>query len=218
MKKLNCFLFTILCIVFISISQKLFSQVNDIDGNSYKTVTIGTQVWMAENLNVSKYKNGDIIPQVQDKDEWSKLTTGAWCYYENNSENGKTYGKLYNWYALNDSRGLAPVGFHIPAEAEWKTIVSNLGGNKIAGKKMKSTSGWNYDGNGTNESGFSGLPGGTCIMSGKFIGIGLGGGWWNITESDELNAWVINIGGESDAIFKGSGSKKNGFSVRCVRD
>ncbi len=217
MKKLNCFLFTILCIVFISISQKSFSQVNDIDGNTYKTIAVGTQVWMAENLNVSKYKNGDIIPQIQDKDEWSRLTAGAWCYYENNSENGKTYGKLYNWFALNDSRGLAPVGFHIPTEAEWKTIIGNLGGNKIAGKKMKSTSGWNYDGNGTNESGFSGLPGGTC-MSGKFIGIGLGGGWWNITESDELNAWVINIGGESDAIFKGSGSKKNGFSVRCVRD
>jgi uncharacterized protein (TIGR02145 family) len=219
MKQTNKVLFIILVVamIFSFRASKSISQVTDVDGNVYKTVTIGTQVWTVENLNVEHYRNGDLIPQVQDADKWAKLTTGGWCYYENNSENEITYGKLYNWYAVNDPRGLAPEGWHIPTEAEWQTLIDFLGGTKIAGKKMKSTSGWNENGNGTNESGFSGLPEGVCNLEGKFFGIGGGGGWWNITETNELNAWVINIGCESDAVFKGSGSKKNGFSVRCLR-
>jgi uncharacterized protein (TIGR02145 family) len=107
-----------------------------------KGVAIGSQVWMSTNLNVSTYRNGDVIPQVQDKDTWYKLTTGAWCYYENNAANGNKYGKLYNWYAVNDARGLAPAGWHIPTDGEWTVLSTYLGGEDVAGKKMKSTSGW----------------------------------------------------------------------------
>ena len=107
-----------------------------------KGVAIGSQVWMSTNLNVSTYRNGDVIPQVQDKDTWDKLTTGAWCYYENNAANGTKYGKLYNWYAVNDARGLAPAGWHIPTDGEWTVLYTYLGGEDVAGKKMKSTSGW----------------------------------------------------------------------------
>ena len=107
-----------------------------------KGVAIGSQVWMSTNLNVSTYRNGDVIPQVQDKDTWDKLTTGAWCYYENNAANGTKYGKLYNWYAVNDARGLAPAGWHIPTDGEWTVLSTYLGGEDVAGKKMKSTSGW----------------------------------------------------------------------------
>lgn len=107
-----------------------------------QNVTIGSQVWTSTNLNVSTYRNGDIIPQVQDEDAWEKLTTGAWCYYENNASNGTKYGKLYNWYAVNDARGLAPQGYHIPSEAEWTKLKDYLGGRDVAGTKMKSVSGW----------------------------------------------------------------------------
>ena len=107
-----------------------------------KGVAIGSQVWMSTNLNVSTYRNGDVIPQVQDRDAWAKLTTGAWCYYENNAANGTKYGKLYNWYAVNDARGLAPAGWHIPTDGEWTVLSTYLGGEDVAGKKMKSTSGW----------------------------------------------------------------------------
>ena len=107
-----------------------------------KGVAIGSQVWMSTNLNVSTYRNGDVIPQVQDQVTWVKLTTGAWCYYENNAANGTKYGKLYNWYAVNDARGLAPAGWHIPTDGEWTVLSTYLGGEDVAGKKMKSTSGW----------------------------------------------------------------------------
>ena len=114
---------------------------------------------MAENLNVEYYRNGDIIPQVQDEHEWASLKTGAWCYYENDPANGKKYGKLYNWYAVNDTRGLVPEGWHIPSYSEWRELIEYLGEDS-AGTKMKSTSGWFENGNGTNSSGFGALGAG----------------------------------------------------------
>jgi uncharacterized protein (TIGR02145 family) len=107
-----------------------------------QTVTIGTQVWTSKNLDVATYRNGDVIPQVQDEKAWAELTTGAWCYYDNDPANGTKYGKLYNWYAVNDARGLAPQGYHIPSDAEWSQLTDYLGGEKAAGTKMKSVSGW----------------------------------------------------------------------------
>ena len=132
-----------------------------------QTITIGTQVWMTKNLDVATFRNGDPIPQAKTDEEWEKAGENqqpAWCYYDNDPANGAKYGKLYNWYAVNDSRGLAPVGYHIPSDAEWTILTDFLGGEKVAGTKMKSTDFWaDYEGNsgnGTNESGFSGLPGG----------------------------------------------------------
>ncbi len=178
-------------------------------------IKIGTQTWTSKNLDVTKYRNGDAIPQVQDKNAWAKLKTGAWCYYENNTANGTTYGKLYNWFAVNDTRGLAPKGYHIPTDAEWTILTDNLG--EEAGTKMKSTSGWDNNGNGTNTSGFAGLPGGYRSDDGKFYYVGANGLWWSSSENDTGSAWYRYLY-DGDGLVSRSPSKRNGFSVRCLRD
>lgn len=150
-------------------------------------VTIGTQVWTSKNLDVETYRNGDIIPQVQDKHAWAELTAGAWCYYDNDASNGTKYGKLYNWYAVHDPRGLAPNGYHIPADAEWPQLSDYLGGEDKAGTKMKSTSVWKEN-NGTNNSGFSGLPGGNRDSDGRFNLIDYYGFCWSSAENDDYLA------------------------------
>jgi uncharacterized protein (TIGR02145 family) len=183
-----------------------------------QTVTIGTQVWMTKNLDVATFRNGDPIPQAKTNEEWHKAGVNqqpAWCYYDNNRKNGKKYGKLYNWYAVNDSRGLAPTGWHIPSDAEWTTLENQLGDD--AGKKMKSTSGWNENGNGTNTSGFLGLPGGYRNFNGPFNLIGGNGTWWSSTEYDAGFAWYRSLV-YSSVNRSMSGSKIDGFSVRCLRD
>ena len=150
-------------------------------------IKIGDQTWTTKNLDVDTYRNGDAIPQVQDTSAWANLTTGAWCYYENETANCTTYGKLYNWFAVNDPRGLAPKGYHIPSDAEWTILTDNLGAK--AGTKMKSTSGWENNGNGTNKSGFAGLPGGYRTNVGYFYYIGANGYWWSSSEIDTDYAW-----------------------------
>lgn len=186
-----------------------------------QTVTIGTQVWMTKNLDVSTFRNGDPIPQAKTEEEWKKARENeqpAWCYYDNDPANGTKYGKLYNWYAVNAPRGLAPKGFHIPSEAEWTILTDYLGGEGIAGKKMKSTSGLNEDGSGTNSSGFSGLPGGVRTSYGPFYDIGSNGGWWSSTERNPNNAWsryLTYADGNVDGKYSNKG---RGFSVRCLRD
>ncbi len=220
MKELKYFLFSVLCIilVLVAISQKSFSQVSDISGNSYKVIKIGNQEWTTENLNVEQYRNGDPIPQVQDKDEWENLTTGAWCYFENKSENGSTYGKLYNGYAITDSRGIAPVGWHIPGDEEWTKLTDFLGGEQIAGEKMKSKSGWDENGNGTNNSGFSGLPGGYRNHNGYFLNFGKNGLFWTSTEFSSGNLWFRNLIGSIPDVYRPNYDKAFGLSVRCVKD
>lgn len=184
-------------------------------------VTIGTQVWMTKNLNVDKFRNGDPIPEAKTIEEWKKAKENkqpAWCYYDTDPANGAKYGKLYNWYAVNDARGLAPKGWHIPTDAEWTLLTDHLGGSEVAGGKMKSTSGWNNNGNGTNSSGFSGLPGGYGIYDGTFYHIGKYGRWWSSTELNTRDAWDRYL-----SYFNGSVNRRNdnlggGMSVRCVSD
>ena len=143
---------------------------------------IGNQIWTTKNLDVATYRNGDAIPQVQDAAAWKILTTGAWCYFANNTANGTTYGKLYNWHAINDPRGIAPTGYHIPSDAEWKEMSNYLGDQSLVGIKMKATSGWGPvafpEGNGSNSGKFSGLPGGTRKGDGSFNYISYYGYWW----------------------------------------
>ena len=170
-----------------------------------------------KNLNVSKYRNGDVIPQVQNERVWANLSSGAWCYYENKTANGTTYGKLYNWYAVNDPRGLAPKGYHIPTNEEWTTLTNYLGGETIAGTKMKSKNGWKYNGNGTNTSGFAGLPGGFRNSNGSFEAIGGNGLWWSSSESYSY-AWYRNLLSRNGNFYRDYNNKRNGFSVRCLRD
>ena len=181
-------------------------------------VTIGVQTWASKNLNVSTYRNGDKIPQVQDDNAWAKLKTGAWCYYENKTANGTTYGKLYNWYAVNDPRGLAPKGYHIPKDAEWTMLTDYLGGDSMAGTKMKSTSGWKNNGNGTNSSGFNGLPGGYRGSYGDFNGIGFVGFWWSSSEGNTNDAWYRFLLNDAGNVDRDGGSKRGGFSVRCIKE
>ena len=190
----------------------------DASTNNLNTIKIGNQTWATRNLNLETYRNGEAIPQVQDAKAWANLSTGAWCYYENNTANGSTYGKLYNWYAVNDPRGLAPIGYHIPTDNEWTILTENLGGESKAGTKMKSTSGWKNNGSGTNTSGFAGLPGGFRDYNGDFYYIGANGFWWSSSESYTSNAWVRNLSNDNGNVGRNYGFKQDGFSVRCLRD
>jgi uncharacterized protein (TIGR02145 family) len=181
-------------------------------------IKIGDQTWTTKNLDVSAYKNGDAIPQVKDQEEWTNLTTGAWCYYENKGENGTTYGKLYNWHAVNDPRGLAPKGYHIPTDAEWTILNEGLGVADEAGTKMKSTSGWNEDGNGNNTSGFAGLPGACRDGNGSFYDVGSYGYWWSSSENNTSYAWCRYLTNNNGSVSRANSRKRDGFSVRCMRD
>ena len=155
---------------------------------------------------------------MQDGTAWSNLTTGAWCYYDNNAANGTTHGKLYNWYAVNDPRGLAPKGYHIPTDEEWTKLADYLGGENKAGKKIKNTSGWRNDGNGTNSSGFSGLPFGSRDHIGAFFGIDNYGFWWSSSEYDTNTAWVRYLFSSYGGALRNASNKKNGLSVRFIKN
>ena len=195
---------------------------------STQSVTIGTQVWTTINLDVTTYSDGTAIPQVTDPTAWAALTTGAWCYYNNESANGTTYGKLYNWYAVagihdtdfnTPNKVLAPTGWHVPTDAEWTTLTTFLGGETVAGEKMKATTLWNSPNtNATNSSGFTGLPGGGRDYGGSFYGIGNGGDWWSSSEIDTANAWGRYLGYTNGSAGRSGGDKTDGFSVRFLRD
>ena len=203
---------------------------------TYPTVTIGGQVWMQKNLNVCKYRNGDDIPQVQDPEAWAALTTGAWCYYENDTANGPVYGKLYNWYAVKDPRGLAPLGYHVPSDTEWCILINVLDPNSIdsidpnsndcyssfniAGGMMKATYLWSEPNQwATNSSGFTGLPGGNRYHDGSFPAvIGYFGEWWSSSSTDSETASICSLGYLSAFASILSGFYISGFSVRCLRD
>jgi len=236
----------------------LYAQTSQTGSN--KSVKIGTQTWTTENLNVSTFRNGDPIMEAKTNEEWEnagKNKQPAWCYYENDPKNGAKYGKLYNWYAVNDPRGLAPAGWHVPSDAEWTILETFLGTD--AGKKMKSLSGWNsytsggsktcpncaswneeyrkkvpcheckdnrvigsketISGNGTNSSGFSGLPGGYRYFYGNFDDVGDYGDWWSRTEYSAGYAYYRYLGRNSDRRNRnGNFEEEKGLSVRCLRD
>jgi uncharacterized protein (TIGR02145 family) len=188
---------------------------------SQNEVKIGKQIWMSENLNVDRFRNGDLIPEAKSSEAWERANDNkkpAWCYYDFNAENGKKYGKLYNSYAVNDSRGLAPKGFHVPSDAEWTTLVNVLGGENVAGKKIKSKDGWE-SGNGDNSSGFNGLPGGFCTYNGDFSSLGSYGLWWSSTASGYGGGDGIKrvVSSYSSRVNLDNG-QSDGVSVRCLRD
>ena len=189
---------------------------------SMPTIQIGTQLWSQFNLDVAFYRNGDPIPQVTDAGEWAGLTIGAWCYYNNDSTQGTKYGKLYNWYAVNDARGLAPQGWHIPTDAEWTTLSDTLGGVSVAGGKMKEagTLNWaNPNTGGNNESGFAGLPGGYRNSDGTFYDVGSRGSWWSATEINVASlAWLRSLLYFLGSLNRGNVNKALGLSVRCLRN
>jgi uncharacterized protein (TIGR02145 family) len=199
-----------------------YGSVTDQNGNTYATIVIGTQEWMAENLRTTTYANGDPIPNVTDGIQWGGLTTGAWAHYENNASYENPYGKLYNWYAVADPRNVCPTGWHVPTDAEWTVLSDYLGGVSVAGGKMKSigTQYWNSPNIGaTNESGFSGLPGGYRGDNGGFFNLGFNGFWWSASESGAELAWNRGLYNTNAYIYRYSNyNKRNGLSVRCLRD
>lgn len=209
----------------ISITALLFlilftsnQQINDQDKRIFKVIKIKEQVWMAENLNVTTYRNGDTIPQVKSPTVWSKMKTGAWCYYENDEENGLKYGKLYNWYAVNDPRGLAPKGFHIPTDEEWAKLINSVGAEE-AGAKIKAKRGWKRNLNASNETGLSCLPGGYRYSVGSFLYEGSNACFWTSTQSkNENKAWGRTLHHSFSDVGRDDGNMGSGLSVRCIMD
>jgi uncharacterized protein (TIGR02145 family) len=185
----------------------------------FKEVKIGNQIWMTENLNVDKFRNGDTIQQVKDATAWKiagEKRQPAWCYYKNDPANGTKYGKLYNWFAVSDPRGLAPKGWHIPME--WGPLTDYLGGEYAAGMQLKSTSGWYDNGNGKNKSGFNGLPAGNRDYKGVFSGIGDLAYWWSSINQGSLAADIRMLSYRHAKITKGVTNMADGISVRCIKD
>jgi uncharacterized protein (TIGR02145 family) len=205
---------------------KIYGSLTDQEGNIYKTITIGSQTWMAENLRTTRYRNGENIPEETDDILWHNLKTGAYCIYQNTKsiDTIATYGRLYNWFAVNDSRNIAPEGWHVPTLYEWKIMENFLGGDTIAGGKLKESGtihwrkAWNT--NTTNESGFTALPGGYRV--GTFYSIGEFAYWWTATEGEENiyfdSAWHRHVFWFGDGTGGCDCPKYFGKSVRCVKD
>lgn len=222
MKKVNLSLCVAILIVMSTLTAFIWIEEKPEKRTMIKEVKIGNQIWMVENLNVDKFRNGNPIPQARTNEEWKKAADNkqpAWCYFDNDPANGSQYGKLYNWHAVNDPRGLATAGYHIPTDSEWTKLTDYLGGEKEAGEKMKSTSGWNENGNGTNRSGFVGLSGGyRSGVKGTFYFVGNYGYWWSSTEYLTTVARYRYLSYKGGDITRYIADKQNGFSVRCLRD
>lgn len=189
------------------------------------TVTVGSQTWITKNLNVDHFANGDPIAEAKTAEEWKRAShnlTPAWCYFDNDPTNGRRYGRLYNWYAVDDPRGLAPKGWHVPSDAEWTAITDYLGGEATAGTQLKSTSLWadykGANGNGNNKTGIAGLPGGFRLTDGTFFNMGKYGYWWSSTEVIPGRAWFRCLYYNSGNVFRIKYREGCGYSVRCVRD
>ena len=223
-------IFTVMTALAVSVSLcaqqgKPGPNITDAEGNSYKTITIGTQQWMAENLKVSKYSDGTTIPNITGITEWKNNATGAWVYYDNDAANNAKYGKLYNWYAVsktsNGNKNVCPIGWHVPTDAEWTVLTDYLGGTTVAGGKLKevdTTSWYSPNTDATNTSLFTGLPGGNRYNNGYYSGIGLNGNWWSSSESNTNDAWYRDLDYYNGVASRNYSVKYNGLSVRCLRD
>ncbi|MFM7106891.1 MAG: fibrobacter succinogenes major paralogous domain-containing protein, partial [Flavobacteriales bacterium] len=215
-----------------------YGTMTDQEGNSYRTVVIGGREWMAENLNTSIYRNGDAIPNVVSSTQWAALTSGAYCYYQDDPANACPYGKLYNWFTCVDERGLCPTGWHVPSDDEWSIMINYLdptadGGNNSnneVGIAMKSAGtieggdGYWYtyasdpSVEGTNSRGFSGLPGGFRSTNGDYYNMGSNGGWWSCTQLVSDDAWSRNLYYDYAYVYRGNSDTRYGWRVRCLRD
>lgn len=209
--------------------------IKDTNGNVYPSIKTNCgQIWTTNNLKVSHYCNGDIIPQVTDAKQWQNLTSGAWCWYNNDSVNYCQYGKLYNWYAVNDSRGLAPNGWHVPSRSEWDKLINCIDPNaksstSTVGEEMKEAGNnhWvkpdkgasSYNFKSTNNSGFMGLPGGFRSF-GLFEGVGCSGYWWSATKvkSSDYTTYPIFLHSNGIGIGLTGASNTDGLSVRLIKD
>jgi uncharacterized protein (TIGR02145 family) len=224
MRKTTVKISAIVFIVFMVESLQA-QTVKDIEGNIYKTVKIGSQVWMAENLKTTKYNDGTEIPIATDNAAWNALVTPSYCYYDNLKIYKDTFGALYNWYTLNSTsnrgKNVCPTGWHIPTSMEWNLLMKYLGGSISAGGKLKEvgTAHWIAPNDyATNESGFTALAGGNRGSNGKFNRFGYTGNWWSSTNysASEADGFCINY--DLNDLTNYSNNKKCGYSVRCIKD
>jgi uncharacterized protein (TIGR02145 family) len=217
--KLTLFLF-LLCLAFATCKKdKGMPTVTDVDGNVYHTVKIGTQTWMVENLKTTHYRNGDAIPNEKNAQNWANLATGAYVDYDNVLANGEVYGRLYNWFAATDARNIAPQGWHVPSQAEYVTLVDYLGGEAVAGGKIKQTGTkhWASPNIGSNSSGFTAFPSGYYSINGNFYSLGSAFIVWTSTSQDLTYAWeyqLISGNNFNDDVF----DKNSGAAIRCIKD
>lgn len=219
------YLFLFIIMIFMAngcdSSHSCADTVTDIDGNIYKVTEINSRCWLANNLKTSRYSNGDVIPNVTDDDEWITLESGAWAYYDNDSSFEIPYGKLYNWYAVVDDRGLCPEGWRVPTDEEWTNLKLYLGDQAGGKLKITGTDYWNYPNQGaSNETGFSALPTGYRTRLGPSMLNGAYGYIWSSSE-DEAHpdrAWRRGMMFSSDEIVRFTSLKILGFSVRCIED
>ena len=214
----NLILFAV-TLFYIGLTGLQAQTVKDIDGNVYKTVTIGKQVWMAENLKTTKYNDGTSIPLVTDSTAWKALKTPAYSWYNNDIANKEIYGALYNWYAVKTNK-LCPSGWHVPNDAEWTTLTTYLGDVNVSGGKLKETgtTHWKSPNTGANNSsGFTALSGGYRFFNGTFFYSGYLGYWWCSEEYNANNAWFRNLSSSSNSVGRYDYNKNGGFSVRCLR-
>jgi uncharacterized protein (TIGR02145 family) len=199
-----------------------YGSMTDQEGNVYKTIVIGTQEWMAENLNTSIYRNGDAITNITNQAQWQALNSEAWAAYNNSFELECPFGKLYNWYAVSDSRNLCPSGWHIPSENDWTVLVNFLGGSLIAGAKLKASGNdfWHSPSDGSNESGFSAVPGAlrNYYFGGAFNDLTYSCYIWSSTSYSSDDAGRLNLYYNNSGADFSPNNKRNGFSVRCIRD
>jgi uncharacterized protein (TIGR02145 family) len=195
-----------------------YGKVTDIDGNDYKTITISTQVWMAENLKTITYSDGTSIPLITDETTWAASSTPGYCWYNNNSAFKTSFGALYNWYSVNTGK-LCPTGWHVPSLTEWTILITYLGGESVASYKLKETgiTHWNDPNNCTNSSGFTSLPGG-CRLDEGFLSIGNIGNWWSSSDYEAYMAWFLPMFNSNGSIYKTPYYKRSGYSVRCIKD
>ena len=187
----------------------------------YKAVTISNQTWMVENLNVNVFLNGDTIPEAKSVNDWisaSKNEQAAWCYYDNTTNDGQSHGKLYNWYAVSDKRGLVPEGWRVPSKEDFRQLIQYLGGEKLAGAKLKSVNFWGEKGKGTDETGFNAVPSGMCQFNGVFSNKNDYSYFWSITDRPGDNAWYFGLNNKNAVAKLFFSQKGNGFSVRCIKN
>jgi len=202
--------------------EKTYGTMPDIDGNIYKTIVIGDQIWMAENLRTTRYQNGDSIPNITDNEGWAALTSGAYCNYKNtlDLDTIATYGRLYNYYAVADSRGIAPKGWRMPDINDWATLIEYLGGDTIASNHLKEVGNthWEDPFESDNSSGFTALPGGRRYLSKDIAEIGFYGDWWTLSEYNETHAGFLYLFYFSSNVNKGVNYKANGYSIRLIKE
>lgn len=230
MKSKNCFYKLLVMFILLNLNSflvKTMAQskgggISDIEGNNYQTVIIGKQEWMATNLKTTKFNDGETIPNVTSDSVWSNLSTPAYAWYENDISNKNNYGALYNWYSVNTGK-LCPNGWHVPSDAEWEILVNYLGGNNVAGGKLKETGTqfWlSPNEKASNESGFSGLASGnrTGFKISPFHQIGYYGDWWSSSQYLAGTAWSRRLHFNTTTVSRNTGDLKTGYSVRCLKD